>query len=113
MIMFRKLFNYYFPKRGASTREINIGAVITTYLTIGLFAFGHNYVNYPIMDDYKHPVWVSVRDTEGNEIADKSGWSNEAYAVNEPDALLSGIKAAAAGIFWPAYAMVLINEELK
>lgn len=111
--MFKKIFNYYFPSHGMSGRGINTIPVIVTYVIIGLFAFGHNYVNHPIMDDYKKQVWISTVDEKGNEIAAKTGWSAEEFPVNEPDVMLSGLKATAVGLCWPAYVMVLVNEKLK
>ncbi len=88
--MFKKLFNYYFPRHHSGAREINKAPVIVTYALIGLFAFGHNYANFPVMD--------------------------ESYNRENPPQLnqfLTGLKAICAGVGWPAYAMVLVNEELK
>lgn len=111
--MIKRIFNYYFPPIGDRYRRINEVPVLVTYILIGLFAFGHNYVNYPVMDGYKQRVWVRTIDQKGEEIESASGWSEEAYSVNQPDVALSGLKATAVGLFWPAYIMVLINEKLK
>ncbi len=88
--MFKKLFNYYFPKHHSGARDINWVPINITYIIIGLFAFGHNYANYPVM--------------------------MESYRSENPPQLnefLTGLKATCAGVGWPAYEMVLFNEEQK
>lgn len=92
--MLTVVLDYFFPRLGQSAggkrspewKRLMIGL----YVSIGLFAFGHNYANYPVMDK-------SWRDEEPPEL----------------NQFLTGLKAGCAGIGWPAYSMILINERLK
>lgn len=108
----KTIFRFFFSPRDQYGQFNPVGPV-ALYAFIGLAAFGHNYVNYPIQMNYTQHVWIQVVDEKGVEVPGKSAWSDQEYDTGDISRSESGFKAVAAGLFWPGYLAILINEKLK
>ena len=105
--MIKLFLDFFFPKENVSgtwTRQPSwLRLACGLYILLGLFSFGHNYVNYPVYDKR----WVAV--IKPGDYYDRTV---DRIEERETSIMFTGMKATMAGIFWPAYGMVLLNERI-